>query len=692
MTDSHSISRKRTSKVLDESSSTSSLSVNPLNGKPFSGRYNQILERRKELPVYSFKEEILSTVRDNQVTVLVGETGSGKTTQVPQFILFSDLLKNKCVCCTQPRRVAATSVAERVAEETDTAIGEYVGYSIRFESVASDLTSLFYLTDGILLREIMTDPLLTKYSVIIIDEAHERTVATDVLLGVLKALLPKRPDLKLLVMSATLNSEKFVSYFDNAPLLEVPGRLFPVEINYLDRPTSDYFESAIETVVKIHQTEPPGDVLLFLTGEEEIEEACSRLQSTLHHNQGIGGPVKVLPLYAALPSTAQYRIFEPAPKRGRKIVVSTNIAETSLTIDGVVYVVDPGFCKQKHYLPRTRVESLPITPISKASARQRSGRAGRTQPGKCFRLYTEKSFNEKLKEQTIPEMLRSNIASVVLQMLRLGIRDLIKFDYPDAPHPEALMRALEVLAYIGALDDNAQLTQLGQAISELPLDPQLSKMIVCGCEFGCGNEMIILAACLSVPQIFLRVEGRRKDAARIHEEFEHQEGDHLALINVFYEFQLNNSPEWCKEKHLSHRSLKQAERIKLQLEGLVAKLGFQLTSPDFSSPDYYNLIRKALTGGFFMQVAHLYKKGKYLTIKDNQEVVLHPSTCLSGEPKWVVFNEFVKTSQHFIRTVTVIDPKWLLELAPLYYDADSEDFPDSPAKTDLIMLQKYLSK
>jgi pre-mRNA-splicing factor ATP-dependent RNA helicase DHX15/PRP43 len=479
--------------------------LNPYTNRPYSARFYEILEKRRELPVWQQKQEFLDTLAKNQTMILVGETGSGKTTQIPQFVSEAGYTNNrKQVACTQPRRVAAMSVARRVSEEMDVSIGDEVGYSIRFEDCSGAKTVLKYLTDGMLLREAMTDPLLERYAVIIIDEAHERTLATDVLFGLLKEVLKNRPDLKLVVMSATLEAEKFQSYFNGAPLMKVPGRLHPVEIFYTQEPERDYLEAAIRTVVQIHICEAPGDILVFLTGEEEIEDACRKIAREIQNLGDQVGPVKAVPLYSTLPPSMQQKIFDPAPPPlkeggppGRKIVVSTNIAETSLTIDGIVYVIDPGFAKQKVYNPRIRVESLLVSPISKASAHQRAGRAGRTQPGKCFRLYTEKSFQNDLQPQTYPEILRSNLANVVLNLKKLGIDDLVHFDFMDPPAPETLMRALELLNYLGALDDDGNLTKLGQLMSEFPLDPQMSKMLVVSPEFNCSNEILSITAMLS---------------------------------------------------------------------------------------------------------------------------------------------------------------------------------------------------
>ncbi|CAI5493356.1 unnamed protein product [Closterium sp. Naga37s-1] len=661
--------------------------INPYNGRPYTQRYFDILEKRKTLPVWQQKQEFVDLLKKQQIIVLVGETGSGKTTQIPQFVVEClNATNKKQVACTQPRRVAAMSVSRRVADEMDVTIGEEVGYSIRFEDCSGPKTSLKYLTDGMLLREAMADPLLERYKAIILDEAHERTLATDVLFGLLKAVLEHRKDLKLVVMSATLEAEKFQGYFHGAPLMKVPGRLHPVEIFYTQEPERDYLEAAIRTVVQIHMCEPPGDILVFLTGEEEIEDACKKIAREVQNMGDQVGPVKVVPLYSTLPPAMQQKIFDAAPPPvkeggppGRKIVISTNIAETSLTIDGIVYVIDPGFSKQKVYNPRIRVESLLVSPISKASAHQRAGRAGRTQPGKCFRLYTERSFQKDLQEQTYPEILRSNLANVVLTLKKLGIDDLVHFDFMDPPAPETLMRALELLNYLGALDDEGNLTKLGELMSEFPLDPQLSKMLVVSPDYNCSNEILSITAMLSVPNCFIRPREAQKQADEAKARFSHEDGDHLTLLNVFHAYKQNGEDaSWCYDNFVNARALKAADNVRNQLVRIMMRYGLKMCSTAFESSAYYPNIRKALLAGFFMQVAHLERTGHYLTVKDNQIVHLHPSTGLSHKPEWVIYNEFVLTTRNFIRVVTDVKGDWLLDIAPHYYDL--ANFPQCEAR------------
>lgn len=680
-----------------------SVQINPLNGQPYTNKYFDILKKRMQLPVWEYKESFMASLVKHQVTVLVGETGSGKTTQIPQCCVdyarsLPPSSKKQGVACTQPRRVAAMSVAARVSDEMDVTLGNEVGYSIRFEDCSSPRTILKYMTDGMLLREAMSDPTLQAYSCVLLDEAHERTLATDILMGLLKEIAKKRSDLKIIIMSATLDAGKFQDYFDGAPLLTIPGRTFPVEIFYTPEAEKDYLEASIRTVVQIHMCEETeGDILLFLTGQEEIDEACKKIQKEVENMGNDVGEIKCIPLYSTLPPNLQQRIFEPAPPKrengaiGRKVVVSTNIAETSLTIDGVVFVIDPGFSKQKIFNPRVRVESLLVTAISKASAQQRAGRAGRTKPGKCFRLYTEEAFKKDMIENTYPEILRSNLGSVVLQLKKLGVDDLVHFDFMDPPAPETLMRALELLNYLAALDDEGELTDLGSMMAEFPLDPQLAKMVIASCDFNCSNEILSITAMLSVPQIFVRPIEAKKAADEAKMSFAHLDGDHLTMLNVYHAFKQNHDdPSWCYENFINYRSLKSADNVRTQLSRIMDRFSLKRTSTEFTSRDYYINIRRALVSGFFMQAAHLERAGHYLTVKDNQVVQLHPSTCLDHKPEWVVYNEYVLTSKNYIRTITDIKPEWLIKLAPQYYDL--ENFPEGESRRQLERIKTKLSQ
>ncbi|OII72767.1 mRNA splicing related protein [Cryptosporidium ubiquitum] len=684
------------------------------NGKPYSSRYYDLRKFRKSLPAWPERKTFCKLVKKNQVVILVGDTGSGKTTQCPQFILESGLGGDLKIACTQPRRVAAISVAQRVSEEMDVCLGDVVGYTIRFEDKSNENTKLKYVTDGMLLREAMYDNDLSQYGVIIIDEAHERTISTDILMGSLKEILLRRSfesknPLRLVVMSATLESTKFQSYFgNNSPVFSIPGRMFPVELIYNTKAEKDYLEASIQKVLYIHENESPGDILLFLTGEEEIEQAKQRLEflsSPLEHQFG---ELVIIPLYSTLPPNKQQKIFDKAPgpkypggPAGRKVVISTNIAETSVTIDGVVYVIDPGFSKQKVYNPRTRVESLLVSPISKASAKQRMGRAGRTREGKCFRLYTKEAFESELVDQTHPEILRSNLSNVVLTLKSLGINDLVHFDFMDPPAPETLMRALEQLYFLEAMDDEGELTKMGKLMTEFPIDPQLARMLIKSSELGCASHILSLTSLLTVPNIFLRPRDQSKEADYAKSSFIDPDGDHLTLLYAFESFREvlyedeNKAKKFAKENFLNYRALVSAENVRKQLERTYQKHILN-TNDNVGSDDgeisesKLNIsIRKAITQGFFMQVACLHRAGHYTTVRDNQVVHLHPSCVLGSKPEWVLYNEFVLTSRNFIRTVTKIRGEWLLEVSPKYYNL--EDFPECDSKKKLVQLN-YSSK
>ncbi|XP_058070321.1 pre-mRNA-splicing factor ATP-dependent RNA helicase DEAH1-like isoform X2 [Magnolia sinica] len=634
----------------------------------------KLQDDRKTLPIYPYRDELLQAINDHQVLVIVGETGSGKTTQIPQYLHEAGYTKRGKIGCTQPRRVAAMSVAARVSQEMGVKLGHEVGYSIRFEDCTSDKTVLKYMTDGMLLREFLGEPDLASYSVVMVDEAHERTLTTDILFGLVKDIARFRTDLKLLISSATLDAEKFSDYFDSAPIFKIPGRRFPVDIHFTKAPEADYLDAAIVTVLQIHVTQPPGDILVFLTGQEEIETAEEIMK---HRTRGLGTKIAELiicPIYANLPTELQSKIFEPTPEGARKVVLATNIAETSLTIDGIRYVIDPGFCKMKSYNPRTGMESLLINPISKASAMQRAGRSGRTGPGKCFRLYTAYNYHNDLEDNAVPEIQRTNLANVVLILKSLGINDLVNFDFMDPPPAEALIKALELLFALSALNSVGELTKVGRRMAEFPLDPMLSKMIVASDKYKCAEEVISIAAMLSVGNsIFYRPKDKQVHADNARMNFHTGNvGDHIALLKVYNSWKETNfSTQWCYENYIQVRSMKRARDVRDQLEGLLERVEIELSS----NPNDLEPIKKAITSGFFPHSARLQKSGAYRTVKNPQTVHIHPSSGLAQVlPRWVVYHELVLTTKEYMRQVTELKPEWLVEIAPHYYQLkDVED-------------------
>lgn len=640
----------------------------------------KLQEDRKLLPIYRFRDDLLQAIKEHQVLVIVGETGSGKTTQIPQYLHEAGYTKEGKIACTQPRRVAAMSVAARVSQEMGVKLGHEVGYSIRFEDCTSDKTILKYMTDGMLLREFLGEPDLASYSVVMVDEAHERTLSTDILFGLVKDIARFRPNLKLLISSATLDAEKFSDFFDSAPIFKIPGRRYPVDIHFTTAPEADYIDAAIVTVLQIHVTQPPGDgdILVFLTGQEEIETVDEILK---HRIRGLGTKISELiicPIYANLPTELQAKIFEPTPEGARKVVLATNIAETSLTIDGIKYVIDPGFCKIKSYNPRTGMESLQVNPISKASAMQRAGRSGRTGPGKCYRLYTLYNFENDLEENAVPEIQRTNLANVVLTLKSLGIHDLVGFDFMDPPPSEALLKALELLFALNALNSRGELTKLGRRMAEFPLDPMLSKMIVASDKYKCSEEIIAIAAMLSVGNsIFYRPKDKQVHADNARLNFHTGNvGDHIALMNVYNSWKETNfSTQWCYENYIQVRSMKRARDIRDQLAGLLERVEIELTS----NPGDLDAIKKAITSGFFHHTARLQKGGAYRTIKNPLSVHIHPSSGLAQQlPRWVIFHELVLTTKEYMRQVTELKPEWLVEIAPHYYQL--KDVEDSGSK------------
>lgn len=642
-------------------------------------KHELIVQERKRLPIYPYREALLQAIRDYQVIIIVGETGSGKTTQVMQYLYEDGYCKDgKMVGCTQPRRVAAMSVAARVADEVNVKLGNEVGYTIRFEDNTNERTRIKYMTDGMLLREFLTHPDLSPYSVIMIDEAHERTLHTDILFGLIKDIAKYRSDLKILISSATLDADKFSRYFSDAegneaPIFIIPGRRYPVDIFYTKAPEADYIDAVLVTCFQIHTTQPAGDILVFLTGQDEIEQCDELLQQRAKQLGNKIAELMICPIYSTLPTEMQTKIFAPTPAGARKIVLATNIAETSLTINGIVYVIDPGFVKQKSYNPRTSIESLVVVPVSRASANQRAGRAGRVAAGKCFRLYTAHAYASELEENTVPEIQRTNLGNVVLQLKSLGIDDLIHFDFMDPPPAETLIRALEQLYALGALNDRGELTKLGRRMAELPLEPQLSKILIASEKYKAVNSIMTICAMLSVNNsIFYRPKDKQIHADNAHKSLYSPVGDHLTLLNTYNSWEASDySMQWCYENFVQYRSMRRAQDVRIQLEAMLDRVEVDATDSDTNNIDDV-AVRKAIASGYFYHTAHLDRTGQYKTAKTKQTVYMHPSSCLfKGDdvqlPRWLIYHELVLTQKEYMRSCIEIDPSWLTEVAPHYY-------------------------
>jgi len=687
------------------------------------------------LPIARHKENLLYLIESFPVTIVVGQTGSGKTTQLPQYleqagwcangqviavtqVSFLPTIKIEITDPFKPRRVAATTVAIRVADEVGCKVGEEVGYSIRFEDVTSAATRIKFLTDGLLLREALVDPLLSRYSVIMVDEAHERSLSTDVLLGVLKKILKRRPnDLRIIISSATLQAEAFLKFFigDEDPketnssavtldgliaqgssahtatdefggnigrIISIEGRTYPVDILYLETAAEDYVEKAVQTVFDIHTKELDGDILVFLTGREEIDSAVQAISERAASLHPRAQAIMPLPLYAGLSTEQQMYVFEEAPENTRKVIFSTNIAEASVTIEGIVYVVDTGFVKLRAYNPMTGIESLTATAVSKASATQRAGRAGRTKPGKCYRLYTESCF-QSLEEATVPEIQRSNLAPVILQLKALGIDNIVRFDFITSPPAELVIRALELLYSLGALDDYAKLTKpLGTRMAELAVEPMMAKTLLSAPSFGCLSEILTIAAMTSLGgNIWFHHDGEKKKMETARRKFAVEEGDHLTLLNVYQAFVTKGRKEskFCHDNYLNFKALTRAVSIRAQLKRYLERFGMNVdealssnvNKPPLSvgSPDKGEQIRRCLTTGFFAHAAKMQPDGTFRNVAGGTTLHAHPSSLMfNRKADWVIFHEVMETgNKTFIRDVTKIEKGWLVEYAPEFY-------------------------
>ncbi|KAI3895007.1 hypothetical protein MKW92_036794, partial [Papaver armeniacum] len=567
------------------------------------------------------------------------------------------------ISVTQPRRVAAVSVARRVAQELNVHLGEEVGYTIRFEDRTNEKkTKIKYLTDGVLLRESLSDPELKQYSVIILDEAHERSLNTDILLGLVKRLVKMRSDnLKVLITSATLDGAAVSEFFSNCPVLTVPGKLFPVDIVYSsERPTS-YLDACLNKALDIHIHQPPGDVLIFMTGQDDIDKCVKKLEERIQSLEaGCCKDAIILPLHGSLPPEMQMRVFSPPPQNCRRFIVATNIAETSLTVDGVVYVIDSGYVKQRQYNPSTGMYSLDIVQIT-----------GRTRPGKCYRLYTSDNYHEDFCEVTIPEIQRSSLAGCVLYLKSLALpgMDVLKFDFLDPPSRDSLEDALKQLYLIGAVDESGTITQIGRTMSDLPLEPALSRTLIEANEYGCLSQALTVVAMLSAETSLLSTQSKVIDKKRKHAHSVLPDGsgwgDHIQLLQVYEDW---DRASWCADNDLQVRGMIFTKDVRKQLSQIMQKIAkgpLDVQPKQESQQDYKNL-RRALSVGYASQLAErmIYHNG-YKTLGFTQQLVkVHPSSVLKAEedgmlPNYVVYHELIATSRPFMRSVCAVEVSWV---------------------------------
>lgn len=625
------------------------------------------IEFPENLPVSQRKDEIQKLISQHQVVVIAGETGSGKTTQLPKMCLELGLGRKGFIGHTQPRRIAARSVATRIAEELKTELGDLVGYKVRFNDQISEHTLVKLMTDGILLAEIQHDPFLNQYDTLIIDEAHERSLNNDFILGYLKQLLPKRPDLKVIITSATIDVERFSKHFNNAPIIEVSGRTYPVEVRYrpiIEEDDQDQLQGILNAVDEL-QAEGRGDILIFLNGEREIRDTAEALQKQdLKHTE-------ILPLFARLSAQEQNKIFHPSGLN--RIVLATNVAETSLTVPGIKYVIDPGTARISRYSYRTKVQRLPIEPISQASANQRKGRCGRVSEGICIRLYSEEDFNNR-PEFTDPEILRTNLASVILQMTALGLDDIDAFPFVDAPDKRNIQDGIKLLEELEAFQfvktkfgEKRQLTQTGRQLAQLPVDPRLAKMLLTAVKFNCLHEAMIIVSALSIQDPRERPQEKQQSADDKHRRFADKKSDFLAFVNLWQFIQTqqkdlskNQFRRLCQKDYLNYLRIREWQDIYHQIRLTVREMGLPINS----QPAEYAQIHTALLSGLLSHIGMKEtEKSQYLGARNAHFAIFPNSVLFKKQPKWVMAAELVETSKLWGRMVADIDPEWIEPLA-----------------------------
>jgi ATP-dependent helicase HrpA len=609
-----------------------------------------------ELPITARREELLELIGGNQVVIVAGETGSGKTTQLPKLCLE---LGRETIAHTQPRRLAARTVAARIAEELKVPLGEAVGYAVRFHDRSRADTRVRLMTDGLLLAEIKRDRLLRRYDTIIVDEAHERSLNIDFLLGFVKRMLPRRPDLKLIITSATIDPQRFSAHFDDAPVVEVSGRTYPVEVRHrpvedADRDQEDAIADAVDELLR----EGPGDVLVFLSGEREIRDTADVL------NGRFGTGLEVLPLYARLSAAEQQKVFKPHPKR--RVVLATNVAETSLTVPGIRYVVDPGTARISRYSARLKVQRLPIEPISQASADQRKGRCGRTSDGICIRLFSEEDFAERPRF-TEPEIQRTSLAAVILQMAAIGLGDIEDFPFMDPPDRRQVRDGIRLLEELGALDAAGKLTKLGRRLADLPVDPRMGRMVLEADKLGCADEVIVIAAALSIQDPRERPADKTAQADQLHARFADEDSDFVAYLNLWRylrelqrQLSSNQFRRRCLAEHLHHLRIREWQDLVEQLRQAAKGVGVTINR----TPADREQIHIALLSGLLSHIGLKDERGREYVGARGARFAIFPGSGLAKKPpSWAMVAELVETSRLWGRTAARVDPKWVEPLA-----------------------------
>ncbi|MFA0908973.1 ATP-dependent RNA helicase HrpA [Vibrio cholerae] len=639
-----------------------------------------VVEQRKQqmpkieypalLPVSQKRDDIANAIAHHQVVIVAGETGSGKTTQLPKICAELGRGKYGLIGHTQPRRLAARSVANRIAEEMETELGGFVGYKVRFTDQISDQTQIKLMTDGILLAEIQNDRFLNQYDTIIIDEAHERSLNIDFILGYLKQLLPRRPDLKVIITSATIDPERFSKHFSNAPIIEVSGRTYPVEVRY--RPLAgdddsesdrDQLEGIFQAVDELCDEGGLGDILIFMNGEREIRDTADALSKRNLRD------TEIVPLYARLSAGEQNKIFQP--HAGRRIVLATNVAETSLTVPGIKYVIDPGTARISRYSYRTKVQRLPIEPISQASANQRKGRCGRTEEGICIRLYSEEDFLSR-PEFTDPEILRTNLASVILQMTALGLGDIEAFPFVEAPDKRNIQDGVRLLEELGAINDQIKdpkkrLTESGKQLARLPIDPRLARMVLEASKLGCLKEVMIIASALSIQDPRERPSDKQQASDEKHRRFNHEDSDFLTLVNLWHyigqqqkALTSNQFRRQCKLDYLNYLRVREWQDVYTQLHQSTREMGFKLND----EPGSYHAVHSAILVGLLSHIGMKdQEKNEYHGARNARFNIFPASGLFKKQPKWVMSAELVETSKLWARVVAKIEPDWIEPLA-----------------------------